>query len=70
MGLIRLQPWDLKEASRCTQIHTCGGMSGWRQNHLHVYSVCKNKPTDSSRLQTSGVLQSLQDGRGGRGLEH
>lgn len=70
MGLIRLQPWDLKGASRCTQIHTCCGMSGRRQNRLHVYSVCKNKQTDSSRLQTSGVFQSLHDGRGGRGLEH
>lgn len=30
-------------------------------NHFHIYCMYKNKPTDSFRLQISGVFQSFQE---------
>lgn len=72
MGLIRLQPWELKEVGRCALMHTntlTVRRAERRQHHLPVYSMCQSKPTDSSRLQTPGVLQSFRDKRGKKGVE-
>lgn len=67
-GLIRLHPWDLKDESRCVPRQIYAGMSGWRRNRLRVCGVCAraSKLTDSSKLQTSGVFQSLRGGGGRR----
>lgn len=64
MGLIRLHhgSWENHRVSRCTQAHTHveqNKLNG--DNHFHIYCMYKNKPTDSFRLQISGVFQSFQE---------
>lgn len=55
-------PWERggMQASRCTRTYRIKPAE-WRR----LYCTCENKPTDSFRLQISGVFKCLQERKGG-----